>query len=196
MPSAASSFDVAVVGGGVIGLAVAWRAAQRGAARGRARARRAGRRHLARGRRDARAGQRGRVSPSCRCWRSGWRARTPTRSSSPSCSDATGLDPGYLRCGTLLAARDRDEAEALERELELRDSLGSDGARGCGPARRGGSSPRWRPTLRLALDVARRPRDRPAQADRGAGPRRCAAAGGELRAGRRGHEARDRRRAR
>ena len=32
-------------------------------------------------------------------------------------SDASGMDPGYLRCGTLLAARDGDEAEALEREL-------------------------------------------------------------------------------
>ena len=35
-------------------------------------------------------------------------------------SDASGMDPGYLRCGTLLAARDGDEAESLARELELR----------------------------------------------------------------------------
>ena len=38
--------------------------------------------------------------------------------------EASGVDPGYLRCGTLLAARDGDEAEALGRELELRQSLG------------------------------------------------------------------------
>jgi glycine oxidase len=37
---------------------------------------------------------------------------------------ASRVDPGYLRCGTLAIARDRDEAEALERELEFRRSLG------------------------------------------------------------------------
>jgi glycine oxidase len=37
---------------------------------------------------------------------------------------ASGADPGYLPCGTLAVARDRDEAEALERELEARSSLG------------------------------------------------------------------------
>ena len=34
------------------------------------------------------------------------------------------MDTGYLRCGTLLAARDGDEAEALGRELALRETLG------------------------------------------------------------------------
>jgi glycine oxidase len=38
--------------------------------------------------------------------------------------DGSGIDPGYLACGTVVVARDRDEAEALERELELRRSLG------------------------------------------------------------------------
>src|SRR5919108_4634519 len=33
---------------------------------------------------------------------------------------AGGRDPGYRRCGTLLVARDRDQAEALERELAFR----------------------------------------------------------------------------
>jgi glycine oxidase len=37
--------------------------------------------------------------------------------------EVSGLDPGYLRCGTLLVARDGDEAEALERELDLRRGL-------------------------------------------------------------------------
>src|SRR5205807_342084 len=38
--------------------------------------------------------------------------------------EASGLDPGYLRCGTLIAARDRDEAEVLERELQIRTRFG------------------------------------------------------------------------
>src|ERR1700733_11720543 len=33
---------------------------------------------------------------------------------------------GYTRCGTLLVARDEDEAGALERELALRTGLGLD----------------------------------------------------------------------
>ena len=61
--------------------------------------------------------------------------------------------PGYLRCGTLAVARDADEAEALERELALRQRLGLAASAGCARARRGGSSRRWRPALRLALDV-------------------------------------------
>jgi glycine oxidase len=36
---------------------------------------------------------------------------------------ASGIDVGYRRCGTLVVARDRDEAEALERERALRERL-------------------------------------------------------------------------
>ena len=67
-------------------------------------------------------------------------------------SEATGMDTGYLRCGTLLGARDRDEAEALERELELREGLGL-------PVQRLRASqarelePALAPTLRLALEI-------------------------------------------
>ena len=38
--------------------------------------------------------------------------------------DVTGIDVGYRRCGTLLLARDRDEAEAVARERALRERLG------------------------------------------------------------------------
>ena len=66
--------------------------------------------------------------------------------------DATGMDTGYLRCGTLLAARDADEAEALARELTLRQSLGLTAHRlRASEARR--LEPALAPTLRLALDV-------------------------------------------
>jgi glycine oxidase len=51
--------------------------------------------------------------------------------------EASGHDPGYLACGTIAAARDRDEAEALDRELALRQSL-------------------WLPVRRLLASEARR----------------------------------------
>ncbi len=66
--------------------------------------------------------------------------------------ECSGRDPGYLACGTLAAARDRDEAAGLERELALRESLGL-------PVRRIRASearrlePALAPALRLALDV-------------------------------------------
>jgi glycine oxidase len=66
--------------------------------------------------------------------------------------EESGLDPGYLPCGTLLVARDRDEAEALDRELGLRARLGL-------PVRRlraseaRGLEPALAPTLRLALEI-------------------------------------------
>ena len=82
-------------------------------------------------------------------------------------SEVTGMDTGYLRCGTLLSARDRDEAEALERELELREGLGLHVQR-LRPSQARALEPALAPTLRLALDDPRRSRDRPAQADPGA----------------------------
>jgi len=91
------------------------------------------------------------------------------------------MDPGYLRCGTLLAARDSDEAEALKRELELRQSLDLTVNRLLGSeARR--LEPALAPTLRLALEIP---------GDHAIDPRRLSAAlavaleraGGELRVG-------------
>jgi glycine oxidase len=67
-------------------------------------------------------------------------------------AQAAGRDPGYLSCGTMLAARDRDEAEALDRELAFREGLGL-------PVRRLRASearrlePALAPTLRLALEI-------------------------------------------
>jgi glycine oxidase len=67
-------------------------------------------------------------------------------------NDASGMDPGYLRCGTLLAARDGDEAEALTRELELRESLGLAVHRlRSSEARR--LEPALAPAMRLALEI-------------------------------------------
>ncbi len=61
-------------------------------------------------------------------------------------------DIGYRECGTLLVARDRDDAEALQRELELRHRFGLRVERLlASEARR--REPALAPTLRLALDV-------------------------------------------
>ncbi len=65
---------------------------------------------------------------------------------------ASGCDPGYLACGTLAAARDRDEAEALHREFELRDSLGLRVRRLLASEARG-LEPGLAPALRLGLEV-------------------------------------------
>jgi glycine oxidase len=67
-------------------------------------------------------------------------------------SAASGRDPGYLSCGTLAAARDRDEAEALERELAMRAGLGLP-VRRLRPSEARRLEPGLAPALRLALDV-------------------------------------------
>ena len=92
---------------------------------------------------------------------------------------AAGDSVGYTRCGTLLVARDDDEAAALERELALRTGLGLDVERLRSSAARR-LEPALAPTLRLALDLP---------ADHAVDPRALvaalttafSAAGGELR---------------
>jgi glycine oxidase len=65
-------------------------------------------------------------------------------------TDRTGLEIGYRRCGTLLVARDRDEAEHVERERALRTALDLRVERLLGSeARR--REPALAPGLRLAL---------------------------------------------
>jgi glycine oxidase len=66
--------------------------------------------------------------------------------------EAAGLGVGLRACGTLVVARDRDEAEALDRELDLRVRLGVRAARVLPSAARR-LEPALAPTLRLALDV-------------------------------------------
>jgi glycine oxidase len=65
-------------------------------------------------------------------------------------ADVTGVDVGYRACGSLLLARDRDEAEHVERERALRERLGLSLERLLGSeARR--REPALAPSLRLAL---------------------------------------------
>ncbi|MGO9974421.1 MAG: glycine oxidase ThiO [Solirubrobacteraceae bacterium] len=174
------SFDVAIVGAGVIGLAVGWRAARRGlgvvvlerGAAGR------GTSHFAAGM----------IAPIAEATPSepallelGLQSARLYPDFVAGVRERSGIDPLYRQFGTLLVARDRDEAEALERERAFREQLGL-------PVRRLLASearrlePALSPSLRLALEIPD---------DHAVDPRRLTAAlavalradGGELRSG-------------
>ena len=151
MPHTSHRFDVAIVGGGIAGLAVAWRAQQRGLRtllleRDRLAG---GATHVAAGMlapiSEARVGERGLLALS-RASLDRYRAFVEELTSASEC------DPGYSACGTLLVARDRDEAEALERELAEREALGLPVERLL-PSEARRREPALAPTLRLALDI-------------------------------------------
>jgi glycine oxidase len=146
-----ASSGVVVIGGGVIGLAVAWRAAQHGHAvcvleRGELGA---GTSRVAAGMlapvTEADAGELALLELGLRSARA-WPAFAEQLAA------ASGADPGLHRCGTLVVARDGDEAAALERELALRVDLGLDVERVLPSAARR-LEPALAPTLRLALAV-------------------------------------------
>ena len=67
-------------------------------------------------------------------------------------AEASGEDPGHRASGTLVVARDRDEAEALERSLAFRRELGLEVER-LRPSQARRAEPALAPTVRLALDV-------------------------------------------
>jgi glycine oxidase len=142
---------VAVVGGGVIGLAVAWRAAQRGM-----RVVVVERDDPGTGASWVAAGMIAPISEARPKERSLLALSLASAHAYPQfvaeLREASGLDPGYLGCGTLAVARDRDEAEALERELVMRLELGLP-VRRLRPSEARRLEPGLAPTVRLALDV-------------------------------------------
>ena len=152
MPNRPSSSDVVVVGAGAVGLAVAWRAAQCGLrVTVLERAGKAGA-----GTSSVAAGMLAPISETIATELPLMRLGLESVNMYPQFVEelqaATGMDPGYLRCGTLLAARDGDEAESLARELELRQTLGLTVHRLlASEARR--LEPALAPTLRLALEI-------------------------------------------
>jgi glycine oxidase len=144
--------DVVVVGGGAIGLSVAWRAAGRGLRvlvleRGRAGE---GTSHYAAGMlapiAEVTPGEEPLLELGLRS------ARLYPRFVAELIEAAGVAGVGYTPCGTLLVARDADEAEALERELALRQrfELPVERLRASDARRR---EPGLAPALRLALDV-------------------------------------------
>jgi glycine oxidase len=149
----APAVDLAIVGAGAIGLAIAWRACGRGLRvvvleRDTAGA---GASHVAAGmlapNAEAIAAERSLLELGLAS------ARAYPRFVAELEAAAELADVGYTRCGTLLVARDADEAEALERELELRQRLGLSVER-LRPSRARALEPGLSPALRLALKVS------------------------------------------
>ena len=152
MPNRPSSSDVVVVGAGAVGLAVAWRAAQCGLrVTVLERAGKAGA-----GTSSVAAGMLAPISETIATELPLMRLGLESVNMYPQFVEelqaATGMDPGYLRCGTLLAARDGDEAASLARELELRQTLGLTVHRLL-PSEARRLEPALAPTLRLALEI-------------------------------------------
>lgn len=150
-PPPTSSPDAAVIGGGVIGLSVAWAAARRGMAvtvldRGA----------LGDGTSRIAAGMLAPVSEADAgepaLLRAGLASAARWPSFAAELEEASGTPAGYRRCGTLVVARDADEAVALDRERALREQLGLEAAilRGS-EARR--LEPGLAPGVRAALDA-------------------------------------------
>jgi glycine oxidase len=150
-PATHPTFDVAVVGGGIAGLAVAWRAATAGLS-------------VCVLDRDELAAQASHVaagmlapvteadSAELDLLALGIESARRWPEFAEQLHEASGVEVGYRRCGTLVVARDRDEAEALERELELRERLGLRVGRVLPSAARR-LEPALAPSVRLALEA-------------------------------------------
>ncbi len=144
--------DAVIIGAGVIGLSIAWRAAARGMRvvvleRGRCGG---GTSHYAAGMlapiAEVTPGEEPLLELGLRS------ARDYPRFVADLAQAVSGADVGYTRCGTMLVARDSDEAEALERELTLRLAFGL-GVRRLRPSEARRHEPALAPALRLALEV-------------------------------------------
>ncbi|HET8980721.1 MAG TPA: glycine oxidase ThiO [Solirubrobacteraceae bacterium] len=144
--------DVVVIGGGAVGLSIAWRAAARGMSVVVIERDRAGQ-----GTSRYAAGMLAPIAevtpgeePLLRLGLSSARLYPAFVQDLVAASGVSGV--GYTRSGTLLVARDADEAEALERELALRIELKLAVAR-LRPSEARRREPALAPALRLALDV-------------------------------------------
>jgi glycine oxidase len=138
------SYDVAVVGGGAIGLACAREAARRGARTVVLDPGEPGAWHVA-------AGMLAPVSESD--FGEGALLQLGQESFARYAGFVAELaDPGYRAVGTLVVARDRDEAEALDRLAAFRARLGLPVERLL-PSEARRREPALAPTVRLALDV-------------------------------------------
>jgi glycine oxidase len=120
-----SNVDLAILGGGIVGLSVAWRARARGMSvvvleRGELGG---GATHVAAGMlapvTEVEFGQAGRLVLEL-----GMRSARMWPDFAAELQRDSGIDVGLRRTGTLVVARDEDEARELERQLALRESLG------------------------------------------------------------------------
>jgi glycine oxidase len=143
--------DVAILGGGIIGLSVAWRARAAGMSvavleRGEIGQ---GASHVAAGMlapvAEVEFGEAGRGVLEL-----GMRSASMWPGFAADLESASGIDVGLRKTGTLVVARDEDEARELERRLAFRESLGLRATRlRASEARE--REPALAPTVRLAL---------------------------------------------
>jgi glycine oxidase len=149
MASELQRVDVAVAGGGPIGLACAWRASQRGLRVAVVDAGEPGAWEVAAGMlapaSEAEFGEDALAAL-------GLRSAERFEAFCTELTAASGHDPALHRGGTLAVARDRDEAEALERMLAYRRGLGLAVDR-LRPSQARRLEPALAPTVRLALEV-------------------------------------------
>jgi glycine oxidase len=141
--------DVAVVGGGPIGLACAWRAAQRGLRTVVIDSGEPGAWNVAAGMLAPVAEVDFGEQPHLRLGRESGRRFAAFVEE---LAEASGRDPGHRAVGTLVVARDADEAAALDRLATFRRSLGLPVER-LRPSAARRAEPALAPTVRLALDV-------------------------------------------
>jgi glycine oxidase len=148
-----SPVDVAIVGGGVIGLAVAWRARAKGLSvtvleRG----------EIGRGTSYVAAGMLAPVAEvefgeaGQAALELGLRSAALWPGFAAELERCSGEEVGVRRTGTLVLARDEDEARELERQIAFRESLGLRTTRLRGSDARA-LEPGLAPTVRLALEA-------------------------------------------
>jgi glycine oxidase len=148
------SADVLVVGAGIIGLSIAWRARQRGlavtvlerdaAGRGTSRVAAGMLAPVA----EAEFGEAAR-----RLLELGLRSAKMWPAFAAELQADAGMEVGLRRSGTLLLARDEDEARELDRQARFRDSLGL-AARRLRPSEAREREPALAPVVRLALEAS------------------------------------------
>jgi glycine oxidase len=147
------SSEVLVVGGGIIGLAIAWRARQAGMS-----VTVLERDTLGRGTSRVAAGMLAPVAEvefgagGRRLLELGLRSAEMWPAFACELERRSGASVGLMRTGTLLLARDEDDARELERQLELRRSLGLSVTR-LRPSHAREREPALAPTVRLALEA-------------------------------------------
>jgi glycine oxidase len=148
-----SPVDVVIVGGGVIGLAVAWRARAKGLSvtvleRGELGM---GASHVAAGMlapvAEAEFGEAGHAVLEL-----GLRSARMWPEFAAELERCSGEQVGFLRTGTLVLARDEDEARELERQIAFRESLGLRTMR-LRPSEAREREPALAPALRLGMEA-------------------------------------------